>query len=89
MTGEKLMKTLIKLGFSVLATAVALIPLWFFLLVKTLLSPEGFWQKFVVYGTGTYLLCFIQLILCSIWILVLIAIWEDLKRLKRYLKYGY
>jgi len=56
---------------------VALIPLWFFLLVENLLSPEGFWQNFVVYGLGIYFLGIIQLVFLIIWIGSLIeVVWD-------------
>ena len=38
------------------------IPLGFFLFVKNSLSPEGFWQKFVIYGAGIYFLGGVQII---------------------------
>ena len=71
------MKALIKLGLSILVTAVAFIPLWIFLIAQNLLSPEGFWQKLVLYGAGIYLLGFTQVILLITWIIVLVAIWTD------------
>lgn len=41
---------------------IALTPTWGFLLIKYILSPEGFWQKLIVFGIGFYLLAGLQLI---------------------------
>jgi hypothetical protein len=58
-------------------TAVALGPLWMYLLAKSALHPDGFWQNLILVGVGVYLLGFIQIILGVTLIAVLIAIWAS------------
>jgi hypothetical protein len=57
--------------------AVALIPFWFWLLCYAVLSPDGFWQKLVVYGVGLYFLGVIQFVLLVIFIVVALYIIVD------------
>lgn len=71
------MKALINFLLSIVTLAIALIPFWFFCLVKTLLSPEDFWQKFAVYAAGICILGVIQIIFLFVGIIVLLAIWTD------------
>ena len=62
---------------SIVCGIIAFIPLWFFLFVQTLLSPEGFWQKFVLYGVGLYFLGSLQLLFLFIYLGILInVIWK-------------
>lgn len=42
---------------------VGLTPTWLFIFAKSVLSPEGFWQQFIFYGLGVYLLGGFQIIL--------------------------
>ncbi len=69
------------LGFKLVLTAagiaVAGIPTWFYLAASSMLSPEGFWQKLVVFGLGLYVLGGIQLILVIVLIAWLLAVWSD------------
>ncbi len=62
---------------SVVACAVAFIPVWVFLLVKYALSPEGFWQNLVLYGLGVYFLGVIQIFFLVFWVAALIFIWGE------------
>ena len=62
---------------SLICGAVALIPLWFWLLCYAVLSPDGFWQKLVVYGVGLYYLGVIQFVLLVIFIVVALYIIVD------------
>src|SRR3989338_1704686 len=61
--GQSAMKGLIVFVLGMVFLALALITTWGYLLVYHLLSPEGFWQKFVIFGIGVYLLGGIQIIL--------------------------
>ena len=70
------MDALIRLLFSAVTLVIALIPLWFFLSIKALFSPEGFWQKFAVYGAGIYLFGVVQIILLITWTAILVMIWS-------------
>lgn len=62
-----------KIVISILIGLLGLMPTWIFILVKTLLSPDGFWQKFAVYGLGVYFLGALQIVFL---VLVLTAIFE-------------
>lgn len=68
--------------WSLISIFLCLIPLWIFLGVRALLNPTGFWQNFVLYGAGIYILGAAQIGLILILIFVLISIWIDKKTLK-------
>lgn len=63
--------------WQVVAIAIAGTPTWFWLLVKSLMEPEGFWQNLVVYGVGFYFLGGIQLVLLIGLIAFSIIIWSE------------
>lgn len=42
---------------------IGLTPTWLFIFARSALSPEGFWQQFLFYGLGVYLLGGFQIIL--------------------------
>lgn len=60
---------------TVIITIVVLIPTWIFLLAKSLLNPEGFWQTLVMYGLGFYLLAGIQFILLIVGFFLVCMVW--------------
>ena len=63
--------------FTFIVTAIAFMPTIMFFVVKNLLNPEGFWQKFVVFGVGVYFLGGIQIAFIIVWLMVLIqVIWD-------------
>ena len=41
---------------------VALLPIWFFLITRYLMSPEGFWQNLLLFGVAGLFLWGIQVI---------------------------
>lgn len=47
------------------------------ILVLCVQSPVGFWQSFVFYGAGIYLLGGVQIVAWIILIVLLWAIWSD------------
>lgn len=49
------MKTLVKLGISLIALVLALIPFWIYLASRHLFAPKGFWQNLVLAGLGLWL----------------------------------
>lgn len=64
--GDVLVEFFGKFVLSALIAALSLTPFWIFLLVKNLLDPHGFWQKFLVLGVGVYFLGGLQIIcLCA------------------------
>lgn len=67
----------VNIVFSLLALAIALIPTWVFLIIKAAVNPEGFWQKFAVYGAGFYVLGAVQLALFFMFLFVMFFVWFD------------
>jgi hypothetical protein len=72
-----LVTSLVRLGISLVATAILLFPFWIWLGARALLAPEGFWQNLLVFGIGVWALGGLQ-ILCLIGLIaVFVAIWSD------------
>ena len=71
------MDTLIKIGVSLISVVVAGIPTWIWLLARTLLEPEGFWQEVVVLGLGVWVLGGLQIfaLIFLVWWLF-VVVWE-------------
>ncbi len=61
---------------SIIAPLIALIPTWIYLGTRSLLSPEGFWQNFILTGVVVYFLGVIQLILLCVLIYFLVTLWK-------------
>ncbi|MFA6043029.1 MAG: hypothetical protein WCV85_01895 [Patescibacteria group bacterium] len=59
--------------FIIIVTALALIPTWFFLLLRSIANPTGFWQNIVTFGVGIWLLGGLQLIFLVVGVFVLFA----------------
>lgn len=59
---------------SFIVLLVALIPLWLWLYVKSELNPQGFWENFVVYGAGIWILGTLQVILLVVALIIIILI---------------
>jgi uncharacterized membrane protein len=68
---------LIQIGFTIVCFALAGIPTYFFLFIKSILNPEGFWQKFLVYGLGIWFVGGLQFILLIIAIFLVFKLWTD------------
>ena len=66
-----------KLLVEIILTVIAFLPTAFFLFVKAVLVPNGFWQSVVVYGFGMYFLGAIQIILFIAWVGISFSIWMD------------
>ncbi|MEK7522401.1 MAG: hypothetical protein AAB569_02400 [Patescibacteria group bacterium] len=64
---DKLFSFVENLVLIVITLAVALLPVWIFLLIKYFLSPEGFWQNVLLLGVSLWFLGFIQLVLLIFW----------------------
>lgn len=62
-----------KLVSTVLITVVAFTPTWLFLIVRSILEPEGFMQNFLVFGLGVYILGGLQLMLVFLFLYFLIT----------------
>ncbi len=60
---------------SIGAVIIALIPFWFYLLMRFALSPTGFWQNFFLLGLGIWLLGGIQILFLIILIIFLCSLW--------------
>ena len=68
---------LAQIGFTVICLGLAGIPTYFLLFLKGILSPEGFWQKFLVYGVGIWFIGGLQLVLLIIAIVLVFKLWVD------------
>jgi hypothetical protein len=53
---------LISIVVSIFVIGVCFIPMWVFLIARSALNPEGFWQKFAVFGIGIWFLGGLQFI---------------------------
>ena len=67
---------LFKWVLQIIAALIAFLPTIFFFSVKALLSPEGFWQNFVVYGIGVWFLGGLQFVFAILLLVVSFSIWE-------------
>lgn len=63
--------------FGLISFGIALIPLWILCLAKVFLAPVGFWQNFVLFGAGLWILSGIQFLFLIIWLIVNVKIWLD------------
>ncbi len=70
------MNLLIKFFASVFMTVCALTPLWIFLLARSMLNPQGFWQNLALSGLSFYILCGAQLLALGLLGVFLIIIWS-------------
>jgi hypothetical protein len=68
---------LIQVGFTIVCLALAGIPTYFFLFLKSILNPEGFWQKFLVYGMGIWFIGALQVVLLILAIILVVKFWLD------------
>ena len=50
------MKVILGLLSTVAIWVLTLVPLWVFLAARSFINPEGFWQNFVTFGFGFYVL---------------------------------
>lgn len=72
----RIKKLLKQLGWSLIVSVVAGIPMWLWLGTVELLSPEGFWQNLMVAGVGLYLLG-VQIPLFLLWLWLIYMIWFE------------
>lgn len=68
---------IIKTLISLIIAGFSLLPTWFFLIIKNMLDPEGFWQKFVVFGVGVYVLGAMQLLFLILAFCLIFMIYEN------------
>jgi hypothetical protein len=61
---------------SVIAVPVCLTPTWFFMGMRSLLKPEGFFAEFFVLGLGFYFLGAIQILMLFGLFVVLFLLWS-------------
>jgi hypothetical protein len=57
-----LMEYIVMLFIMLIVFLLCLIPTWIFLVLKYMIGPMGFWQKFAVYGLGIYFLGGLQIV---------------------------
>lgn len=65
-----------KIILTVISVIVGFIPMIFYFVLANLLSPDGFWQKLLVYGGGIWLLGGLQIIFLILLVSFLVIIWE-------------
>ena len=63
-----------KLLLWLVCTCIVWLPSTAFILTRSLLKPEGFWQNFVLTGAGIYILVGLQFLLCVAWIFASVLI---------------
>ncbi len=68
---------LAQVGFTIICFGLAGVPTYFFLFLKSVLSPEGFWQKFLVYGVGIWFIGGVQFVLLIITVILVVKLWID------------
>lgn len=68
------MKAVVKFLLSIGALILCFTPTWLFLFFYYALTPNGFWQKFAIFGVGVYILGLFQLILIILFIYILCII---------------
>lgn len=68
------MDLLIKLGMSSVIVALCLTPTWVYLLARSLLEPEGFWQNLFLAGLGFWFLGSLQFCLAIVGLALLVGI---------------
>ena len=71
------MEFLKKLGVSLLSIAIAFIPLWIFLGIRSAASPKGFWQNLALGGVALYFLGGIQFLLIIALLALLFFLWKE------------
>ena len=63
--------------FTIVSAIVAAIPIWVYLVAKTILNPQGFWQNFFLLSGGLFILGGLQIILLILFIIFLFqVIWD-------------
>ncbi len=73
---DEIEEIIVQFLLSLLATFVCAIPTLLFLGAQSFLSPEGFFQNFLILGIGVWFLRGIQIILFIVWIVALLFIWN-------------
>ncbi len=71
-------KFFVGLFATVVIWVIALIPLWVFVGEHDLISPEGFFQEFFVFGIGVWFLGGAQIVLAITGIAVNVVVWDAL-----------
>ncbi len=71
------LSTVWKIIHTMWMSLVAVIPTWIFVGLRTLLSPEGFWQEIVVSALGIIALGSIQIFFLVALIFMLMQVWSD------------
>ncbi len=66
-----------EVGWSVLILVLMFLPSELWLILRYFLSPEGFWQNFVVFGLGVWILGGFQFVGLILGGVSLYAIWKE------------
>jgi len=74
---ERAQEFALKLTISIAGLIGCLFPLWIYMAFQYILSPQGFWQSFVLIGVATWLLGGFQVILLVAWLVLVSKLWLD------------
>lgn len=69
------MVTFVKFLMSVVGLLIAGLPTWFFLGLRSMAAPEGFWQELVFTGLGLWFLGGLQFVFFVIYIALMVSVW--------------
>jgi len=69
------MKVVVSLVATVFIFALAFIPTWIFLGVRSFSNPEGFWQNIALFGLGFWVFGGIQMVLAIAGVAVTTLAW--------------
>lgn len=62
---------------TIIGFVIAILPTLFWLFVKSVLAPDGFWQQFAVYGLGLFFLGGLQVVMLIMYLFLLAtAVWD-------------
>lgn len=74
---ERAQEFFLKFSISVAGLIGCLFPFWIYLAFQYTLSPQGFWQHFVLVGVAVWLLGGFQVILLIVWLAFMFKLWLD------------
>lgn len=77
MRKNRIKDVLINLLLTVLAAAIGGLPFWSYLFMRSMLTPQGFWQNFFLLGFGLYVLGAAQIVFLILFFVALYVIWGD------------
>jgi len=74
---DRIKMVFMKIGISILSLVFLLLPFWLYLMFRYTMTPEGFWQNFILICGTIYMLGGLQIILMVVWLWFLVILWRD------------